>query len=285
VTENRQPERSRQVFISYAHADKQIAHEIALALQRTDVRVWLDDWETAAGDSIVRRIRDGVESSDILLMLLSPSSVNSHWIHNELSWGLTRELKDRAITLIPAMVEECDIPAPLADWSILDLSEDLNVTVERFASQIGLVPELDFAKLDAQAFERMAADLLRELGFTVDAASIRGDHGFDFTAAYHTRDPFGAAQTDQWMVETKFYRKERVSVSVIRQMIGLIQLYRDKKGLIITNSNLTSVARTFLEESKFGRDLRIVDRTELTDLLMQHPDLTRAYFHRGADNE
>lgn len=278
----------RQVFVSYARADESVARQVAEALQAAGLGVWIDAWELASGDSIAQRVQQAVESSDILLVLLSPRSVASRWVQSELNAALSRELRDRAITVIPALIEDCDIPPLLADRVYLDLRGDLPGAVERLVSQIGSLPDVDFSRQDGQTFERMVADLLAKLGFSVQRTPITRDSGFDFVATYRSRDPFGAEQTDTWLVEVKLYRDQRVSVSALRQMLGFLMMSGgSKKGLIITNSRLTSVARSFLSESteKSGRELRVIDGTELTNLLIQHPDLIRTYFPSAGGHE
>src|ERR1019366_9465903 len=114
------PQRNRQVFLSYAQADGDVARQIADALQKEGLRVWFDAWELASGDSIVQRIEQAVATSDILVVLLSPNSVASRWVQTELSAAfLSRELRDRAITIIPAVIEDCEIPPLLADRKYL----------------------------------------------------------------------------------------------------------------------------------------------------------------------
>src|SRR5438094_473008 len=111
----------RRVFLSYADADEPIATRIADALRGAGLLVWSDSWELAAGDSIARRIEETLVSSDLLVVLLSPRSVNSRWVEVELSAALATELRDRAITVIPALIEDCQIPALLADRAYFDL--------------------------------------------------------------------------------------------------------------------------------------------------------------------
>lgn len=273
--------RRRQVFVSYAQADKAVARQIAEALRNAGLLVWIDAWELAAGDSIAQRIDQAIASSDILLVLLSRSSVASNWVQSELSAALSRELRDRAITVVPALIEDCDIPPLLADRQYLDLRRDLPAAIQRLVEQIGSAPALDFSKLDGRAFEGMVGDLLANLGFSVQRTPLMRDSGFDFVAFYRSRDPFGAEQTDTWLVEVKLYRDQRVSISALRQMLGFLMMAGgSKKGLIVTNGRLTSVARTFLSESteRSGHELRVIDGTELTNLLIQHPELIRTYF-------
>lgn len=280
--------RRRQVFVSYAQADKVVARQVAEALRNAGLFVRIDVLELAAGDSIAQRIDQAIASSDILLVLLSQSSVNSQWVQKELSAALSGELRDRAITVIPALIEDCRIPPLLADRQYLDLRRDLPAAIQRLVEQIGSAPSLDFSKLDGRAFEAMIGNLLANLGFAVQQTPPTRDSGFDFVASYRSRDPFGAEQTDTWLVEVKLYRDERVSIATLQQFLGvLVMRGGTKKGLIVTNGRLTSVARTFLEESieRSRHELRIIDGTELTNLLIQHPEIVRRYFHSGGSHE
>lgn len=280
--------RRRQVFVSYAQADKDVARQVAETLRHAGLDVWIDAWELKAGDSIAQRIDESISSSDVLLVLLSPSAVASQWVQKELNTALSGELRDRAITVIPALLEDCELPPFLSDRQYLDLRHDRPAAIRRLIDQISSVPSLDFSKLDGRAFENMVGDLLGSLGFLVERTPLTRDGGYDFAASYRYHDPFGAEKTDAWLVEVKLYRDGRVSIDTLRQLIGaLFMTSGNKKGLIVTDSRLTSVARTFLAESidRSGYQLRVIDGTELTSLLIQYPEVTRNYFPVGKSHE
>jgi restriction endonuclease Mrr len=210
--------------------------------------------------------------------------VASRWVQSELNAALARELRDRAITVIPAVIEDCEVPPLLADRQHLDLRHDFQGGVQRLIGQLAAAPDIEFSRLDSRIFEGLVGDLLVELGFSVQPTPVTRDSGFDFIASHRSRDPFGAEKTDTWLVEVKFYREQRVSVSALRQMLGyLITSSGPSKGLVVTNSRMTSVAREFLSEisRKSGHELRVIDGTELTNLLIQHPKLVERYFARG----
>jgi hypothetical protein len=277
--------RPQQVFISYAQADKEIARRIADELRSSGLRVWFDEWELKPGDSIASRIDQAVSTSDMLLVLLSPRSIESRWVQSELNAALSRELKSRAVTVIPALIEECEIPPLLADRLYLDLRSNLERGVRRLVEQIAVAPDIDFSRLDGQSFENLIADLLTALGFRIVRQPISQDSGFDFQASLTTRDPFGAQKHESWLVEVKLYRNQRVSIAALRQMVSyMLTLPGPHKGLVVTNSQLTSVAQEFLTEmtSKSQQELRVIDGTELTNLLLQHPNLVEHYFSREA---
>lgn len=59
-----------------------------------------------------------------------------------------------------------------------------------------------------------------------------------------------------------------------------------KRGMIVTNSRLTSVARDALAEwsDEPGPELRVIDGDELTTLLLRHPEIVRRYFAGSSKN-
>ena len=272
--------------MSYAHPDREIARRIASELRKSGLTVWFDEWEMMHGDSIIERIDRAVSTSDFLIVLLSRSSVDSRWVQSELNAALARELQSRAITVLPVLIEDCIIPARLADKSYLDLRKDFERGLEHLVQRLSVAPEIDFTQLTPAEFEELTANILNLLGFSVEAQNSLEDRGVDIIAKLSTKDPFGARQQETWLVQTKLYRDQRVSINTLRNMLGtLASLPASHQGLIVTNSQLTSVAREFLAEEavQLRAGLRVVDGSELTQLLLQHPELVRQYFGQGAD--
>ena len=98
------------VFISYSHQDSEFATELASQLVKNKAKVWIDQWELHVGDSIIDRIQEAIQGASALIVILSKSSVNSEWCKKELSSGLLRELEEKRVVVLPALIEECDIP-------------------------------------------------------------------------------------------------------------------------------------------------------------------------------
>jgi hypothetical protein len=274
-----------QVFLSYANADRAIALRIAKELRGAGLKVWFSEWELQPGDSIATRISEAVSASDFLLVLLSPRSVNSKWVQSELNSALSRELRTRAIRVIPVLIENCELPAFLADRAYLDLRSNFEGGIRRLIQQLGVALEIDFARLDPQSFENLVADLLRTLGFSIEHQTLSANTGFDFEATLSTEDPFGAHREELWLVEVKHYKNQRVSVEALRQMIGyMTTLPGARKGLVVSSAQLTSAAQDVLAEltTRARVELRVIDGTELKQLLLQHPELVKRYFRQGA---
>ena len=71
------------IFVSYAHADARFAIELGEDLKRCGARVWIDKGEIKVGDSLIERIRSGIDETDYLAVVLSPDSVQSEWVRRE----------------------------------------------------------------------------------------------------------------------------------------------------------------------------------------------------------
>jgi hypothetical protein len=271
-----------QVFLSYASADKQVARNIVDKLRQEGIRVWFDTYELQPADSIAEVMEKVLSASDYLVVLLSPHSVNSVWVQQELGAALSSDLTARDITLLPVLIADCEIPPPLAYYQYLDLRTDFEQGVNRLVKQISAAPEIDFSELDGRAFEDLVADLLAELGFrNIDRKFAISDFGVDIKAQYSHPDPFGVEVTDTWLVEIKFYRQGRADLKSMHQLVGYLSgLPARSKGLLITNGQLTSAARDWLKSTEASSrvEIRVIDGTELKRLLLQHRDLIERYF-------
>lgn len=150
----------QQVFLSYASADRQAAQQIARELVRAGARVWFDQWELKAGDPVADRVEEALSTSDLLVVLLSPHAIKSRWVQLELNAALSRELSNRGVTLIPAMIENCKIPPFLANRQFIDFRSDFKGALRQLIREVGVASEIDFARLNGRSFEGLVGDLL-----------------------------------------------------------------------------------------------------------------------------
>lgn len=112
------------VFISYSHRDREFVDKLAVSLVRDRKHVWLDRWELKPGDSLIQRIQEAVGEAGALLVVLSKAAVESEWCRKELAVGLTRELAEKRILVVPVLLEECDVPPFLQDKVYADFRSD-----------------------------------------------------------------------------------------------------------------------------------------------------------------
>ncbi len=275
--------RSPKIFLSYASEDKASARIIADALKQRGVTTWFDESEILWGENFVKKIESAATSSDYILLLLSPAAVDSPWVE-EINFALSRELKERAIRLLPVLVADCEIPLVLRDRQWLDLrGNNREIGIRRLVDQLSAVRAIRFSDMTPVTFERLVGELLVELGFSVETHARSGrDLGYDFKALYKSIDPFGVEKSDTWLVEVKLYSNSRVSIAVLRQTVGLLATSREAvKGLGVTSGNITSEARRFLSDSECGNRVRVIEGPELTNLIARYPALVERYFPHG----
>jgi len=68
-----------RVFISHATEDKtDFVRPLAEAL-RQHFSVWYDEYELTIGDSLLKKINEGLASSDYGVVILSPSFFQKKW--------------------------------------------------------------------------------------------------------------------------------------------------------------------------------------------------------------
>ena len=265
----------RRVFLSYAAHDRKLAEQLTDRLAQLTATPWFDRWELKHGEPWRHEFSDRIRSTDIVVFLLSENAVSSRWL-GDVSW--VSELEERAVTFIPARIDGCHVPSAFASHHLWDLSVDLDHSLSGFARKLKAAPSVDLSSLDWRTFEQLVADLLREQGFSVSRS--KADRSFEFIATTAART-HGLDQPEKWLVEAKFYSRERVSVASLRKVIGDLATATDaSRAMIVTNGRLTSVARRYLadEVKRTKSEIRLIDGTELTELIVRFPALVQRYF-------
>jgi hypothetical protein len=120
-----------KVFISYSKKDKPVAFRLAEVLKQHGIAVWIFEDSIEIGDNIFQKTEEGLRSSDVIIAILSKNYVSSKWAMQELSMFMTRKLAEESILVIPALIEECDIPVFLRDLFYVDFRSDFDAAANR----------------------------------------------------------------------------------------------------------------------------------------------------------
>jgi len=110
------------VFLSHSHKDKPFVRSLARDLERYGIRVWLDEAELNIGDSLVTKISQVIKEIDIVVAVISASSVKSAWVLEELQWAMTHQIKGKFTKVLPVVKEPCEQPPFLAGRLFADFS-------------------------------------------------------------------------------------------------------------------------------------------------------------------
>lgn len=108
------------VFISYAHADKEQVTALAEALHARGLQVFFDAWELGAGEVVAHRLDAGLRNSHDGILVVSATSVARPWVLQEYAVLLQRSV-ELGRRLIPVVIEAAELPPMLASRNWIDL--------------------------------------------------------------------------------------------------------------------------------------------------------------------
>lgn len=115
--------KGHSVFLCHSSADKGWVRMVHDDLMHLGVNCWLDENKIKVGESIVSKISDGLHSSKTLILFLSTNSVASLWTRKEWQSFLSRQLSEGGLRILPVLLEDCAVPAILADIKYADFRE------------------------------------------------------------------------------------------------------------------------------------------------------------------
>lgn len=125
---------ANRVFISYSHKDRPFVNKLAIDLKSKAIDVWIDQYEILPGESIRRTLEDAIKRIDIFLLVLSPNSVSSGWVQEELDMIIGK----KEPVLIPIIIKDCEIPPILHSRKWIRFVGDYDSKLDTLVSTIHL---------------------------------------------------------------------------------------------------------------------------------------------------
>lgn len=163
-----------QVFISHSHTNKSFARKLAADLRKAGHIVWIDEGEINIGDSLIEKIREGIDKVDYVAAILSSASIESEWVKKELDIASNREIEEKRVVVLPLLIEDVDLPGFLKGKFFGDCrTEDkYNETLKLLIRKIGPANELpdisgeELGKLQSELEEAKKALAVHEAKIT-----------------------------------------------------------------------------------------------------------------------
>jgi hypothetical protein len=124
------------LFICHASEDKPFVERLVRDLDGRALHAWYDKREILVGDSIVGRINQALASARFLIVALSPRSVTKPWVTRELNSTLMRQLAEQQITILPALIADCNVPPLLADLKYADFRNSFDQGLDELVTAI-----------------------------------------------------------------------------------------------------------------------------------------------------
>ena len=104
-------------FFSYSRHDSEFVLKLAKDLRAAGADLWLDQLDIRAGQHWDTVIADALGRSTLLLVVLSPDSVASNNVMDEVSFAL-----DKQKTVIPVLHKPCEVPFRLRRMQYADFT-------------------------------------------------------------------------------------------------------------------------------------------------------------------
>ncbi len=110
------PDLTYDVFLSHSSNDKAVVRAVAERLRADGLRVWFDEWEIKAGDSIPAKIEEGLEHSRVLVLCMSANAFGSDWAELEAGTFRFRDPLNKDRRFIPLRLDDAPIKGSLAQF-------------------------------------------------------------------------------------------------------------------------------------------------------------------------
>ncbi len=98
------------IFLSHSHADKPFARRLSADLRKAGHAVWIDEAEINIGDSLIEKIREGLDQVDFVAAIITSASVASNWVTRELDIASNREIEENRVVVLPLLLEPVELP-------------------------------------------------------------------------------------------------------------------------------------------------------------------------------
>src|SRR5207248_640403 len=124
----------KTVFISHGLAESGFAQELAEALSHQGFRVSEPSIRVLQGDNFASSLASALKGADRMVVILTPNSVKSPLLQNEIAYALKRpRFKNKVVPIITSKVES--YPWILRQMKPIPFSHDLSATASNVAKR------------------------------------------------------------------------------------------------------------------------------------------------------
>lgn len=112
------------IFLIHAHSDREIVHKLYQRLVKDGLNAWLDAARLQPGQDWQNEIRNAILKCDVVIVCLTRNFDKQHgYRHEELKLALEKAnfLPNDDVFIIPARLEQCDMPESLQHLHRVDL--------------------------------------------------------------------------------------------------------------------------------------------------------------------
>ncbi|WP_342503850.1 toll/interleukin-1 receptor domain-containing protein [Lysinibacillus sp. FSL L8-0126] len=124
------------IFLSHNSADKPFVRKLAKDLQKEGYYVWVDEAEIKLGDSLIEKIREGIDKVMYVGVILSSNSIEAPWVKKEVDIAMNQEINGKQVKVLPILLENVEPPGFLSGKLYADFT-----TKEAYRKGLQLIKE------------------------------------------------------------------------------------------------------------------------------------------------
>lgn len=118
-------------FLSYSRSDEHIALRLAKAVRSRGVEMWVDQLDIRPSEHWDRAIERAVRDCRGLVVILSPRSVASDNVADEISFAI-----EHRKSVLPVMIEKCSLPLRITRMQMIDATESFDRAVDQCVAEL-----------------------------------------------------------------------------------------------------------------------------------------------------
>ena len=122
-------------FISYSREDSEFVLRMAQDLKAAGASVWMDQLDIQPGQRWARALQDAIANAPRFLVILSPHSVSSTNVEDEVAFAL----EERKM-IIPVLFCDCKVPFQLRPFQYADFRTDYDRGLKILLHTLGVDP-------------------------------------------------------------------------------------------------------------------------------------------------
>jgi hypothetical protein len=115
-----------EVFISYSRADQEFVLKLAQDMRQRGVDLFLDQLDIKPGERWDDRLQAALHECSYLLVVLSPTSVKSQNVKDEIGFAI-----DEGDTVIPILYQPTTVPLRLRRFEWVDFQGDYEQALKK----------------------------------------------------------------------------------------------------------------------------------------------------------
>ena len=120
-----------QIFVSYSRVDTEFVTRLINDISKQGFDIWMDQQDIGAGQRWDSAIQNALENCGTFIIVLSPTSVASENVLDELSYAINEKKR-----IIPILLQNCELPYRIARVQFVDFTKNYQTGFHHLVSEI-----------------------------------------------------------------------------------------------------------------------------------------------------